>query len=671
MYFCQSFKIALGLFVTTSNLPFRAVDENIILENISYNCTFDTPCPWFSDGSTVDHWRLARGQPDSFLWLASTGSIQKPEEPFALIELRGKKADTLLSDKIPCEDGTSTLSFTYWIVGGANIKVCLVDLQGKNFNCTAMIGERSMPKKVSVPLPKVDSYFRVIFTIPRKLQLLQSFATSESTNFLQVTKNEITVTDECTETTTHTSFKSTSLVFYNVHWSLSPNSKSTEPSFDLVIIGNKTTPLFDQRRGRIIANGTNLFCDFTNDFPCLWGPESGRWGIIHEGALPSLSTNDSQSAPSYPAAIVIQGTAMLTSDPLKCQTGPGKLMFRYWTNGLPKIQICAIGYSFGSEIVECVSKTTEDIESVNDQSLLVFDIKKPILEPFTINIIPKWHDSARNQYLIIDEIIYLGNCDINKLSKEIHEKSNSTVRVKPKSYGNFIWPIEMHKLEVDEKKMHVSPSATALISESKWTTTITPKKAASQSLTSNYFDNACNYLNHGLTKVPWMLRNGVFRTSILDFANIPTNGKFISTILSPGQYAILESPLFQATSEASTLLLKYYRSSLYATIRLCVDSNHTKFYKKVSDFLQCPSILQKQISKNTHKWSSTYTRLPAGTTRFYLVAHNSNRSVINSVIAIHHIKLATCNAENDATVKTSIHQNLPSSFQYSNSIYQR
>uniref|UniRef100_A0A1I7V9Q3 Secreted protein n=1 Tax=Loa loa TaxID=7209 RepID=A0A1I7V9Q3_LOALO len=96
------------------------------------------PCGWFSEGVTLDHWRLAQGKPNVFLWLASTGTNQRPVKPFALIELRGQQANNFLSSKIPYQDEIAILSLSYWIVGGPNLEVCLVDSLDKKFNCTAM-----------------------------------------------------------------------------------------------------------------------------------------------------------------------------------------------------------------------------------------------------------------------------------------------------------------------------------------------------------------------------------------------------------------------------------------------------------------------------------------------------------------------------------------------------
>uniref|UniRef100_A0A0R3S2I6 MAM domain-containing protein n=1 Tax=Elaeophora elaphi TaxID=1147741 RepID=A0A0R3S2I6_9BILA len=492
----------------TSDLPPYNSNETD-MDTVGYNCTFDDP-------STADRWRVVQGEPDLFLWLASTGTIKRPAEPLALIELRGQQADSFLSDKILCQDGTATLLFTYWIVGGANLEVCLVNLLDKKFNCTAMLDAQSTSRKVLLSLPQIQESFRVI------------------------------------------------------------SIKLNQP-YDLLIIGSKTTPFFDHRRGRIISNNTMLLCDFTDDFLCLWGPGSG--------ALPSLTVPDSYPAPSYPAAIVIQGTAMLTSDPLKCQTGSGKvtLLFRHWTSGSPTVQACAIGYGIGSKKVECV-EVSQGNEAADDKSLLIFDFKQPILEPFTLNIIPQWDNTARNQYLIIDEIVYLGNCDTKKLNKEINKGS--------------------------------------LTEQNR---------------------NACNYLNHDLTKHMTFVR--VLRDLMLSlnrWISVPQNHQFISTRVMPGQCAILESPRFKATPETNTVIFQYYRTSFYAIIRLCLDSCSAYCHRNASTFAQCPSlILEKQLSKET-QWHTARIRLPEGTTRFCLVAHNSNKSTVDTVVAIDNIKLASC-----------------------------
>lgn len=86
----------------------------------------------------------------------------------------------------------------------------------------------------------------------------------------------------------------------------------------------------------IITESTKLLCDFNNEFSCQWGAEAGRWAIIEAGAIPSLesSVSDPNLLPTFPAALVLQGTAMLTSDPIRCQTGPGKVghTTRFWLN---------------------------------------------------------------------------------------------------------------------------------------------------------------------------------------------------------------------------------------------------------------------------------------------------------------------------------------------------
>uniref|UniRef100_A0A915PPR4 MAM domain-containing protein n=1 Tax=Setaria digitata TaxID=48799 RepID=A0A915PPR4_9BILA len=148
------------MFVTTSDLPPYSINETDSA-TASYNCTFGAPCRWFSEGTTPDRWLLAKGEPDPFLWLASMGTIQRPAEPFALIKLRGQQADRLISHKIHCQENTAILSFFYWIAGGANLEVCLISSVGKKFNCTAMLGTRSMPRKVLLPVPQIQEAFQI------------------------------------------------------------------------------------------------------------------------------------------------------------------------------------------------------------------------------------------------------------------------------------------------------------------------------------------------------------------------------------------------------------------------------------------------------------------------------------------------------------------------------
>ncbi|VDP11206.1 unnamed protein product [Onchocerca flexuosa] len=163
--------------MTTSNLlPYNSNETDMAI--VGYNCTFDDPCRWFSEGITTDRWRLAHGKPEALLWLASAGTIQRPAELFALIELHGEQADRFLSDKIPCQDGNATLSFTYWIVeivrindlfwpefqiiGDAKLEVCLIDSLNEKFNCTDMLSAQPIPRKVLLSLPQVQEPFRVI-----------------------------------------------------------------------------------------------------------------------------------------------------------------------------------------------------------------------------------------------------------------------------------------------------------------------------------------------------------------------------------------------------------------------------------------------------------------------------------------------------------------------------
>ena len=90
--------------------------------------------------------------------------------------------------------------------------------------------------------------------------------------------------------------------------------------------------------------------------------------------------------PSYPAALVIQGTAMLTSDPLRCQSGSGSLLFRYWSNGNVVLQGCALAYGQDSSQFQCAEEQGKNNIALNS-TLAVFEFNSSIAEPFTVNMI--------------------------------------------------------------------------------------------------------------------------------------------------------------------------------------------------------------------------------------------------------------------------------------------
>ncbi|KAH7731948.1 Protein MAM-1 [Aphelenchoides avenae] len=287
-----------------------------------------------------------------------------PSEPFTLIEVRGRPSDMLASDLIHCQKDSALFSFTYWTVGNADLEICLMDKQMRQFNCTGMLHSHIQPGKVALKIPPIQHPFHIAI-IP------------DSTT-------GIIVVDDIKPV-----FPTT----------------TTEPPFDLLIIGNKTKPLFDRRRGKIIDDVSDLLCDFAFDYPCFWGPEAGKWAVIQKGAIPSLEESLASHAalPAFPAAVVIQGNAMLTSDPVRCQSGEGKLLFRYWTNGEVMLQACALGYNLDSEKVQCVDQLVK-ATAVDESTLAVFELASPIPEPFTLNIVPVWSSDSRNRYLIIDEI---------------------------------------------------------------------------------------------------------------------------------------------------------------------------------------------------------------------------------------------------------------------------
>lgn len=182
-------------------------------------------------------------------------------------------------------------------------------------------------------------------------------------------------------------------------------------------------------------------------------------------------------------------------------------------------------------------------------------------------------------------------------------------------------------------------------------------------------ENACHYLNHGLTKVPWTLRNKGYGFPLSRNTDLrpsecscpradcsaPTNGQFVSSILGPGDFAILESPRFNITQGINVLLFQYYRPTHASTIRLCLGTRYTKPLRTISSFMQCPPILRSLTSKNAFKWNSVHIQLPSGTThvrarepgtepsfQFYLVAHNTDRSTEKAALAIDNIRVAIC-----------------------------
>ncbi|RCN32835.1 hypothetical protein ANCCAN_21348, partial [Ancylostoma caninum] len=60
---------------------------------------------------------------------------------------------------------------------------------------------------------------------------------------------------------------------------------STEVPFELMVLGNKSKPLFDRRTGTVITEAAKLLCDFNNEFACQWGAEAGRWAVIEKGKV--------------------------------------------------------------------------------------------------------------------------------------------------------------------------------------------------------------------------------------------------------------------------------------------------------------------------------------------------------------------------------------------------
>ncbi|CAL2052806.1 unnamed protein product [Caenorhabditis brenneri] len=740
-------QVALGLFVTTSDLPPLSSNH----EELSYDCSFNSNCRWISVGNNVDRWRVARGEPDSLLWLAATGTMQIPREPYALIESRGNPVDALVTDEIRCQIGYAELSFTYWVIGNTDIEICLTDLHGEKFNCTGMLNSSIMPGKVSLKIPELQKSFRIMIQpssdpgvivlddIRYDASICYTDSSTDSSSSIrgrpdfmttsppkkirpwtvkQVTSKKPKILGEITETveekitepeTTTTSTEPTMVVTEATTTEEIPttteeiNSKlTTEVPFDLLIIGNKTRPLKDRRTGEVVEDSTQLLCDFNNEFACRWGPEAGRWAIIESGAIPSLddSIADPSLLPTFPAGLVLQGTAMLSSDPIHCQHGSAKVLFRYWSNGDILLQVCALGYGDNNDIIHCVEQSRSARHERN--TLAVFDLNKNINDKFTLNIVPQWENGLKNRFLVIDEIAYIGQCDKSKLSttsqaplilsrttpKTEEPKKSTILGTKSRVHTTpapttttteemvtettteeeeeeeietteevFTTPIPTTTATEFFKKRRVLTTFAPVYPEEAftqaprsrkptWTTTPEPKQEDyCELLNCNFDDTACNYLNHGLTKKPWTLRNrgyGYPLTGTTDIRATQTNGQFVSAILDAGDIAILESPKFNATKSLNVLLFQYFRPSQMTTIRLCLGSRYTNPMRTVSSFVQCPSILRSVTSKNAYRWNTVHIQLPPGTTHFYLVAHSSEKSDSRAAIAIDNMRVAIC-----------------------------
>ncbi|CAI5456408.1 unnamed protein product [Caenorhabditis angaria] len=782
-------QVALGLFVTTSDLP--PLPQNH--EFLSYDCSFDTDCRWSSVGGNVDRWRIARGEPDSLLWLAATGTMQLPREPFVLIESRGNPVDSLMTDAIRCQKGYADLSFTYWAIGNADLEICLTDIDGHKFNCTGQLNSHVMPGKVSLKIPELQKPFRVMISPSRDAGVIvlddirydasichsppggsgsgrgrPDFMSTSAPKKIQpwtVRKTSVEVTEPTTEKSTTTSTTTTTTT-NEAPTTEAPSTTTeevsplggTEAPFDLLILGNKTKPLFDRRTGEVISDATKLLCDFNNEFACQWGPEAGRWAVVEKGAIPSLedSIADPTLLPTYPAALVLQGTAMLTSDPIKCQTGTAKVLFRYWSNGDILLQVCALGHGNNSDIIHCAEQTRTVRHERN--TLAIFEMNKQIAEEFTLNILltrlpisenakesPKDRPTTTTQPPLIlggrrstilskststtpevttttelitepttestttresttsrttteasteapttetieEEIVgttpeestipgieeTTENGEEEVATEEIPEEvtpeelieEEETTTPRTTTVEFITTPDKYTKIPYTKKKpfmprilttfapvypeeLYTQRPKTNKQTKSTWTTNPPESRQDDycELLNCNFDDTACNYLNHGLTKKPWTLRNrgyGYPLTGATDIRATQTNGQFVSSILDPGDIAILESPKFNATKSLNVLLFQYFRPSQMTTIRLCLGSRYTNPMRTVSSFTQCPSILRSVTSKNAYRWNTVHVQLPPGTTHFYLVAHNSERAEQRAAMAIDNMRVAIC-----------------------------
>lgn len=73
---------------------------------------------------------------------------------------------------------------------------------------------------------------------------------------------------------------------------------------------------------------------------------------------------------------------MFTSDPIRCQTDSGTLIFRYWTNGNVLLQSCVLGYEKDSTNYQCMEHIAHP--NLESGSMAMFNFNESILEPFTV-----------------------------------------------------------------------------------------------------------------------------------------------------------------------------------------------------------------------------------------------------------------------------------------------
>ncbi|KJH43800.1 hypothetical protein DICVIV_10172 [Dictyocaulus viviparus] len=673
-------QLALGLLVSTSDLP----PYPLHCEYLSYNCSFDSDCRWASIGKSSNHWKIARGEPDTLLWLAATGTTQIPKQPFALIEQQGDPVDKLMTDEIVCHRGFADFSFTYWAIGRADLEICLTDIKGDRINCTGMLGSSAIPGKVNLSIPNVQEPFRIMISsnnLPGMLIIddirssikqcqkdsSNSSGTEESDlltlatlpyNVISWTRNvnnstllpSFTTEPITSPSNTRTTMNSRLLEMLTIDISepvlphisnIEKSITTTDIPFELMIYGNRTRPMFDRRKGRIISDSTKLLCDFNDEFACQWGAEVGRWAIIEEGT--------------------------------------------------------------DKQLIECID---ESMNTGKENQLAVFDLtrtKKNWLF-IQLNLIPHWDRGVKNRFLVIDEIAYIGECsqvdftpDMELLELQASPIHATMTTLSESDTLEFLaTEKETEMIQTSKPKaIRTIPKVTTLpsthiIRESATesyqsevpheirTTTRTPtilkeheslrpvirwmmpdpetmeelmQRDYCDALNCNFNEDSCNYLNHGLTKKPWTLRKrgyGYPLTGSNDIRPSTPNGKFVSTILDPGDIAILESPKIVASSYLNILLFEYYRPSKMTTIRLCLVSRAARLPATVAEFVRCPPILRPNTSRNLFRWNTIHIQLPPGTTQFFLVAHNSERANTRAAIAVDNIRVAICDFNTSA-----------------------
>uniref|UniRef100_A0A914VUI7 MAM domain-containing protein n=1 Tax=Plectus sambesii TaxID=2011161 RepID=A0A914VUI7_9BILA len=683
----------MGFFVTISELPYLPASESTVNTIFKLNCDFSSTCSWSSRGQTGDPWTLGTGSPDPLLWLAATGTMTVPSEPFTLIELRGAQGDRLMSDPIECQIGEGVFRFRYWVTSTVAVHVCAVDAIDGTRLCTRDLKKYPIPGQANITIrpPNINHPFQIgIFTnngegLAAVDDIFYNYTTCDISPALANNITELIFASSTLPTTQTTSISSTTTLPITT-----TSSIADAVSF---VNGSNTEPLFDRRKSAFIDSTDALICDFTDSFPCRWGADSGDWASALKGALSesTLSRTRTVERPEFPSAIVLPGAAMFSSDPIRCQKGPGQLILRYWATDEVTLQVCVFGYQKTSTLTIC-SEFFGNKEPDYPTPKQV-DFRSSINEPFTISIVPDWKESPSNNtnFLIIDEIAYLADiCDTDQplehptstirttvkqffektLQKEMFATTNAQTTSSAAIPMQNIVPLiptfpatQTPRIFATTRRAKPSYATTRIYATTRRTKPnfATPRsrpttaavyfptaakklETSACSLVNCRFDgSACNYLNNRVSTKKWKLKDEKYHYPLSKLTEIrPSNfnRQYITTILRPNDFAVLESPTFKIT-EDNFILFQYFRPVFGSTIRLCTSEDLNQQLINSGIPHVCPVVIPELSVDTAWQWNAVYVRIPKETTKFFLIAQNNGKSSA-APVALDNVRLSAC-----------------------------